>query len=68
MLILKWVRNSEWQREYEISSIKLRYIKPLKKKWESARNNCKKYEVILSRLGIRHAGLTYGQFMSRKDQ
>ena len=67
-LTIRRARNSEWQREWENSTIKLRNIKPKIEEWESIHNSCRQYEIKLSILRIGHTRLTQGYLMSRNEQ
>ena len=60
-------RNSEGQKEWKNSTSKLYYIEPRIKKWESAYNSFKQYEVILSRTQIGHSRLTHRHLMSKNE-
>ena len=62
---IRRARNSEWQREWENNTSKLKQIKPRIEEWESAHRSCRQYEVKLSRLRIGHTRLTHGYLMSR---
>ena len=67
-LTIRRARTSEWQREWENSTSKLRNIKPKIEEWESVHNSCRQYEIKLSRLRIGHTRLTQGYLMSRNEQ
>ena len=65
---IRRARNSEWQREWEDSTSKLKIIKPRIEEWQNTHNSCRQYEVKLSRLRIGHTRLTHGHLMSRSEQ
>ena len=65
---IRRARNSEWQREWEDSTSKLKIIKPRIEEWQNTHNSCRQYEVKLSRLQIGHTRLTHGHLILRNEQ